>query len=368
MNTQLQDGLKLIADLVDPQHVAAAEHLQRAAWAFGPVKCIPVIMHGLTPPDWPLYTFSEAFDSPEKMLWNGLREARIGVGMRDDRMMTVRANYGLATVPSLFGAQVRADDATTWVEPCRSSKAIRAIVDRGMPELTSGLGGKALAAEALFDGILRDYGIDPYVHVFQADNQGPFDCAYLLWGQEIYIAIRDEPGLVHALLDLITQTTIAFVRRQKEVMGEPANAMYHWWYPVPAGVRVVDDVTISLSPRMYAEFCRPYNEQLFAAFGGGYIHYCGHGLQAQKLRLATQGLCGIEMGAQEAWHNPAYTLEAVWQQAAEREVAICWVGPDLPAARPAGLDTGLVYGFWEQDLAWEGARARLAQARVLWSN
>ena len=95
--------------------------------------------------------------------------------------------------------------------------------------------------------------------------------------------MHDEPELVHALMDLITRTTITFVRRQKEVLGEPPDEMYHWWYRVPAGVRVVDDVTFNVSPAMYAEFCRPYNERLFADFGGGYIHYCGHMLKSQEL-------------------------------------------------------------------------------------
>ncbi len=211
-------------------------------------------------------------------------------------------------------------------------------------------------------------GLTPYIHLFQANNQGLFDAAYLLWGQEIYFAMHDEPELVHALMDLITQTTIAFVRRQKEVMGEPPNEMYHWWYRVPAGVRVVDDVTFNLSPAMYVEFCRPYAQQLFANFGGGYIHYCGHILKSQELRLGTPGLRGVEMGGEEAWHNPNYTLEKVWRQAAAHRVTICWIGPGLPAKRPVGLDTGLVYGFWEDGLAWEDAPARLATVRTFWLN
>jgi len=365
---QLRDGLRRLADLVVPEHVQAAERLQKAVWDYEPVERIPVIVHHLAPPDWPLYSFSEAFDNPERMLWNQLREARIGAGVRDDRMMNVRANYGLATVPSLFGAKVHVDDTTTWVEPCHSSRTIREIVDRGMPDLAGGLGGKVLETEILFRDTLRDYGLAPYVHLFQADNQGPFDCAYLLWGQEIYVAMHDEPELVHALLDLISKATIAFVRRQKEALGEADNEMYHWWYRVPAGVRVVDDVTINLSPTMYAEFDRPYNEQLFAAFGNGYIHYCGHGLQSQDLRLATRGLRGIEMGAEEAWRNPTYTLEAVCARAAEYRVTICWAGPGLPSERPAGLNTGLVYGFWEDGLTWEDAPDRLANARALWGS
>ncbi|MCX6028378.1 MAG: hypothetical protein NT169_03620 [Chloroflexi bacterium] len=366
MNQQLHDGLRRIADLVDPQQVRTAERLQKAVWAYEPVERIPVVMHRAVPPDWPLFAQTETFEDPEKMLWNQLREARIGVGVRDDRMMTVRANYGPAILPSLFGATVHVDDATTWVEPCHSSRTIREIVDRGVPDLTGGFGTKVMETEAFFRDTLRNHGLDPYVHLFQANNQGLFDVAYLLWGQEIYFAMRDEPELVHALMDLVTRTTIAFVRRQKEVMGEPPDEMYHWWYRVPAGVRVVDDVTFNLSPAMYAEFCLPYAQRLFANFGG-YIHYCGHILKSQELRLGTPGLRGVEMGGEEAWHNPNYTLEKVWRQAAAHRVTICWVGPGLPTGRPAGLDTGLVYGFWEDGLTWEDAPARLAAAQAFWT-
>ena len=325
-------------------------------------------MHRASPSDWPRYPQTETFADPEKMLWNELREARIGAGVKDDRIMTVRANYGPAILPSIFGAKVHVDDATTWIDPAHSSRAIREIVERGVPDLNSGFGTQVFATEAFFQGALRDDGLDSYIHVVQANNQGLFDAAYLLWGQEIYVAMHDEPALVHALMDLITRTTIAFTRRQKGVLGEPPDEMYHWWYRLPAGVRVVDDVTFNVSPAMYVEFCRPYNERLFAAFGGGYIHYCGHMLKSQELRLSTNGLRGIEMGGDEAWHNPDYTLEKVWRQAAMHRVTICWVGPGLPAERPAGLDTGLVYGFYEEGLTWEHAPARVATAQAFWAN
>jgi hypothetical protein len=370
MERRLDDGLQRIADLIDPDHVRAAQRLQDAVWAFEPVERIPVIIHRLTLPDWPLHPYAESVADPEKLLWNQLAEVRIGAELRDDRLMAIRANYGLggAVIPSLFGAQVHFDDTTTWVEPVTTSDAIRAIIDRGVPDVTGALGGKVLEAEAMFRGRLEDAGLSPYVHLFQADNQGPFDCAFLLWGSDIYFAMHDEPSLVHALLDLMAETSIAFVRRQKAIMGEPDNEMYHWWYHVPGGVRAAEDVTITLSPAMYEEFNRPYNERLFAAFGGGYMHYCGHGLQAQGLRVSTRGLRGIEMGAEEAWHNPAYTLEAVWAEAAAQRVAICWVGPGLPTVRPPGLASGLVYGFWDPDITWEDAPARLAAARQFWRN
>jgi hypothetical protein len=273
VNRQLHDGLCQIADVIDPDRVRSAERIQKAAWCRKPVDRIPVIIHGVEPPDWPRYPQTEEFLDPEKMLWNQLVTARTAASVRDDRMMCIRANYGPGIIPSMLGATVQVDDTTTWTEPCHGSCAIREMIDRGVPDLLQGYGSKVLQTEAFFRDILCEYGLAPYVHVYQCNNQGIFDIAYLLWGQEIYFAMYDEPELVHGLLDLITRTTIALVRAQKEILGEPNDEMYHMFYWVPGGVRVVDDVTMNLSPDTYDEFCRPYNERLFAAFGGGYIHY-----------------------------------------------------------------------------------------------
>jgi hypothetical protein len=364
----MRNELQRVADLMDAQHVSAVERLQDAAWSYEPVERVPVILHGAVPPDWPSWPYNELFDNPEKMLAAQLLQPYLGVALRDDRILCIRADYGPAIIPSLFGAAVHVDGATTWVGATHNSRAIRAIVERGLPDLEAGLGARVFETEQLYRGCLEASGLAPYVHVFQADNQSPFDCAYLLWGEEIYLALYDEPDLVHALLDLIARTIVAFVSRQKAILREPCDQISHWWYRVPAGVRVVDDVAVTLSPRMYAEFVRPYNERVFAAFGSGYMHYCGHLLQSQHLRLATRGLRGIEMGAEDAWRNPAYTLEAIWRQAAQHRVAICWIGPRLPDQRPAGIETGLIYGDLSRGLSWDDAPRRLAALRTYWNN
>ena len=45
--------------------------------------------------------------------------------------------------------------------------------------------------------------------------------------------------------------------------------------------------------------CNTYSKPVFEAFNGGYMHYCGHTLQNQALRLATKGLSAIDMGGRE---------------------------------------------------------------------
>jgi len=369
MEAQLRDGLRRIADRVDRSHLKEVELLQKAIWDYQPAERIPVLMHGLAPPDWKMFPFNETFDDPEKMLWNQLYQSHVGVFVRDDRMMTVRPNFWVANIPSLFGWPYVVDENTAWVQGCNDAGAIRSLVDRGMPDVASGLSPRAVELFSIYRGYLDEAGLSDVIHFFQPDCQSPFDCAALMWGEDIYMAVCDTPELVHQLLDLLTETIIAYVRMMKRVMREPDDYIYHWWYRVPGALRVVDDSTMLLSPAMYDEFIRPYNERIFAAFGAGYMHYCGHGLQSQHQRVATRGLRGIEMGACEVGSkNENYVLEEICRQAAERRVAISWMGPPgLPASRP-DIATGLIYGHIDRSLAWEEAPERLKRIREFWKN
>ena len=374
MERQLREGLSRLADLLDPDHLRAVEGLQEAARAYHPVERIPVVMlgagtEGVQLPEWPLYAYHESLDNPEKMLWNELLRVFIGVTLKDDRIMTIRANYGAATVASLFGAPVKCTgDSPPWVEPLHSSQAMREIVERGTPDLTTGLGGSVLETQRLYRDYLAEYpSLDQHVHIFPSGSMGAFDTALNLWGSEIYLAMYDEPELVHAVLDLITETTIAFVTREKEIVGEALDQTYQYWYRIPGGGRVCDDTVINVSPAMYAEFSRPYNERILAAFGGGFMHYCGHGLQCLHLQVSTRGLRGIELGYNNSKRNPSYTLEAIYREAAKHRVALLWGQEGLPHARPA-ISTGLIYRFQNPDLPWEYAVDRLEKARTFWSN
>jgi len=346
MNDRIRDRLSQIAEMLDPGHLARSEKLQEDAIAYRKIERIPVILAKEILPDHPLYPVDEAFHDPDKMFWNELHLPYMGVKLKDDRILTVRASYGPILITAMLGCEYYVDHSTTWAKPLKDSGAIRKLIDRGIPDFTSGLAARVLETQALFKGYLEDCGLSPYIHLFQADNQGPFDCADMIWGEGIYYAMYDEPELVHELLDLVTQTTVSFVKAQKKVMGEK-NGMYHWWWKIPGGVRAVDDMTTVLSPATYEAFSKPYTEKLYAEFGGGYMHYCGHTLQNQALRLATKGLRAVDMGGREIAedlesHKDEYTIQKLCDQAAEHRVAILFGATGLPAERPS-VSTGLVY-------------------------
>jgi uroporphyrinogen-III decarboxylase len=114
------------------------------------------------------------------------------------------------------------------------------------------------------------------------DMQGPLDTLGQMCGQvQLFTWMYDEPALVHDLLDLVTDAFIAWVRLQKEHIGEPLDSS-NGLQGVGAsaiGVWESDDDMTMLSPAMYGEFVAPRVERIFDAFGGGSIHFCGRGYQ-----------------------------------------------------------------------------------------
>jgi hypothetical protein len=126
------------------------------------------------------------------------------------------------------------------------------------------------------------------------DCQGPLTTANQLMGYDSLIYLMaDHPTAAHELMDKIAEATIAWVKRQKRVIGEPRDSCF-WDQQVftgrHAGVWFSDDDASLMSPQMYREFVVPYNSRILTAFGGGCIHFCGNaGHQADNL-AGTEGL------------------------------------------------------------------------------
>ncbi len=362
----LSELLPRLAGAIDPAHCAEARRLQQEAWSFRPVPRIPVLVTGARPPHWASFPYRETVDNPEKMLLNELREVYAGALLKDDRVLAVRANFGPGVIASLFGAEwVQIDDQLPAVKPLNGREAIRRVVRAGLPALDTGHAARVLTFQRCFLAALSV--VRGSVRVFLSDTQGPLSSALQLWGADLYAALVEEPALVHALLDLLTQATIGFTRLQKRNVGEPETSADHFFYAVPGGIRIVDDVAMNLSPAMYLEFCVPYHERLYQAFGGGYMHYCGHKLQSHALRLGTEGLRGIEMGFDNPERSAAYRLETLWREAQPHGRALLWMRDCLPEARP-DISTGLLFGYRSPGVDWAEAVRRLEHARRFWTN
>lgn len=129
------------------------------------------------------------------------------------------------------------------------------------------------------------------------DFQGPLTTANQLMGYDklIYL-MQDHPSVMHALMEVVTETLIGWARKQKEVIGEPLNECIsdqQVYVGRHAGIWFSDDDAVLMSPHTYREFVVPYNSRILRAFGGGCLHYCGDATHQAENFLATEGLVAI---------------------------------------------------------------------------
>jgi len=232
--------------------------------------------------DWPAVHVNEAIADPEKMLLQQLGMVYDVVRRRTWQIPNIRCNYGTGILPTLFGAEVfwmdDEIDTLPTTRPLAGEDAIDRLLDRGVPDLDAGFGGEVFATAEYFKEMLAPYPkIREVVWIYHPDLQGPIDVVELLWGSSMFYAFYDRPEMIKAVADLVTETYIRFLKRWFEIVP-PRNSgayMAHWGFLFRGQVMLRDDSIVNLSPEMYAEFVKPYDERILETFGGGAIHACG---------------------------------------------------------------------------------------------
>ncbi len=331
----LSEYLEKLEKAIDPEHQKTSEDLTRRAVAYELVEHLPLTIN-CPASDWPSFTYKEIFHDKAKMLLAELAPVWVGANVRDDRVFTVRANYGVGAIASMFGCRVHLteENAMPWVEHLDDA-ALDKVLESGTVSINSGLGEKVFETQRFYIETLSQYEkLSKWVHIYLSDTQGPFDNAHLIMGHKIYTELYDNPERVHRLLNLVTNTYVRYTRAQKELLRESGDFSYHSQMIVRGAVRICDDSGINLSSDLYKEFCKPYNERIFSEFGGGWIHYCGRGHQILSEVLSTDGITGINFGQPEL-----QDLGEVYEAAAPRRVAVLgWIGRNRV---PNSIKTGI---------------------------
>lgn len=270
--------------------------------------------------------------------------------------LTVRCNYGVGILPTIFGAEPfimpRDQNCLPNVRHLGPDK-IPALLKRGVPDLSAGYGGAVFRAAERFLEVLAPYPkAKRYIHLYHPDLQGPFDVCELLWGSDIFVDLYDETEMVHDLLALVCETYERFMERWWTLVppggdppgGDPSGDGYHYHWTLMHRGRIVlrDDSAMNISPAMYDEFIFPYNQRLFDRLGGGGIHACGR-VDHYVDRLARyDGLTFFNMS------QPAYNdMEVVYRHTVDQGVRLLGLpGDAAEAAVAAGRDLhGLVHCY-----------------------
>lgn len=146
---------------------------------------------------------------------------------------------------------------------------------------------------------IRYMKANSFLPVGITDFQGPLTTANQLLGYDKLIYLMyDHPNLTHELMDKVTETLIMWVKKQKEVIGEPLTyciSDQQVYTGRHAGVWFSDDDAVLMSGPIYKEFVVPYNSRILTEFGGGIVHYCGSATHHAENFLNMEGLLGLNI-------------------------------------------------------------------------
>jgi len=283
------------------------------------------------PIDWPATSVNAALDDFDKMMLNQLGGVSGLVSSTTGFMLNVRSNYGVPILAMPFGCELfmMADELNTLpnCHPIGPEKA-RAWLEGSLPSVDHPYLQKVWEAGRRFMQIKRQYPkIGKYVFVYHPDFQGPMDILELIWGSEIFLALVDEPQVIHALLQRITDFYTACMRRWLSIVPNfDPQVSCHWALMIPGQIMLRDDSAMNLSPQYVEEFVLPYDQQLLNTFGGGAIHACGRLDHWTHLLSHLSGAKALNM-SQPHLNN----MEKVLRDTVDQGILL--VGFDAPAAR-----------------------------------
>ena len=293
--------------------------------------------------EWPEVRVNETLDDFDRMALQQLCGANRVLAKGCGEALNVRCNYGTGIMPSLFGAElyVMPDETDTLptTRPMGGADAMRALLDRGAPDLDAGLGARVFQMGERFKDIFAPYPkVARHVHVYHPDTQGPMDICELLWGSELFVDLIDVPELVAQVLDLVTETYIRFMREWDRLAPLPERYSPHWGLVHKGRIMLREDSAMNLSPEMFETFIAPYDARVLDTFGGGAVHFCGRGDHFIERLTDIPGVNAVNLS------QPEYNdMETVFQHTVDKGVAMLALGIDV--ARQALADGRDLHGL-----------------------
>ncbi|MCL2527559.1 MAG: hypothetical protein FWE42_03990 [Defluviitaleaceae bacterium] len=326
--------------------IDSAAQLQKQVWLNAKAIPHPLLLKssdvGIS---FPAYNVKEAFYDPEKMLVNGLKEAVRSAAGEMQAVPSIRANMGCGIYPTLFGVrQELFEDKMPWIQTFLDKDTIKNMTPKDLclgSEFKAGLDHMAYIAQKL-EGI--------GCRVFPLDLQGPFDIAHLVYGDDIFTDMYDDPGFVHHLLELSVQAIIMGMDEcLKRIPGAKDEITHYNELVMPrskGGLKISEDTSTLISGEMIKEFVAPYTSKVLEHYGGGYIHYCGKNPHLMDMVLNMPLAHGLNLG-----NTDMHDMEQVLKACAKNGKV--YYGP-LPMAEGETYNT-----YFRRLISWASADDKL---------
>lgn len=297
MIDELKRVLDYLEERIDPIDIKRREENHIKALSFQPLAA-PVAQVGYPVRNFKRFAMEEIHSDVEKMAYNELVGVLPVVEMENGGVPMIRANYGVGILPAAFGLKCRIVAGNMpWVDAV-GQEGVRAILSRGVPDFTDEMSVKVLDTYAFYNEMLKGYPkCREAIKIYQPDYQGPFDAAELIYGTDILLDLYDEPELVTELLELVTKTYEVGLRKIMPYLNDKiGDCIGQWQFVFPGNILLRDDSAVNLSPTMYEEFVRPYDDRLLEAFECGSMHFCGRADQWVFKMAESDGILGYNFG------------------------------------------------------------------------
>jgi hypothetical protein len=357
----LTSVLEWLEERIDLEHLERVARRHRDVMNYLPVDRPPVSIKGVEIEDFPRYAFQEEFEDPIKLMVDQLAHpiddlvpgVASSVLLKDDFPLQIQSEFGIGIMPSLFGAESTfAAGGRAWVEPLGGPTETARLLDRGVPDMDSGLLPRVLETMAMFRAELDDYPrCSRGIRITQPDLQGCVDILHLLWGQDFFLSLYDHRQLVHNLLDLIAETYVAVVRKIQPYTTQECGdgCIYLHWALCRGQLLLKNDTPVMLSPEMYTEFCAGYDRRIFQELGDGGVHFCGSGDHWREEMADTEGLRCVDFG-----QSDLNDMDAWYEALRRRDISIMRL--PYPAEKVLSgeyierFPTGVSFSTWAPDL------------------
>jgi hypothetical protein len=233
-----------------------------------PENCTPMII--VNTPISNLPSWEERLADPLTMLRSELDILRPHLELRDDRVPTVRVQFGTAQIAAAFGCSICIPENSL---PAASNHVLMNAEDvfhLPFPTLDVGWYGKLAEWTALWKTLLP-----AGIHIQHPDIQSAFNSAHLIRGNDILTDFYDQPDAVDALLDRVTDYMIAITKHTKAMISNDQEWFYDWGCLWKGAARISNCSMQMISPQLYRDHVLPRDIRFFNSVGGGRMHYCG---------------------------------------------------------------------------------------------
>jgi hypothetical protein len=233
-----------------------------------PTNCRPMII--INAPVANIPAWESRLADPLVMLQAELDALRPSLEIRDDRVPTVRVQFGTAQVAAAFGCQIVVPENSLPAAADHVLQNAEDVHHLKIPALNAGWYGKLAEWTAIWKANLPEG-----VHIQHPDIQSAFNSAHLIRGNDILMDFFDHPDEVNLLLDKVTDFMVAITKHVKPMISDDPAWFFDWKAMWKGGARISNCSMQMISPQLYREHVLPRDIRFFDSIGGGRMHYCG---------------------------------------------------------------------------------------------